>query len=280
MIFPHGLPLSPYPVLRKTLSQLKPSIEFFANLEEIAGGGKPENMALFVTGDEKSTTQYLIAGQVDSGTVLSVSIAIDPYVELLSPYRKEYLQRLQAGKATGPGTRLSGAGTVDKSPFTALQQFARGETALLAYCGHRDDALAAHAYQAAVTQGLMSQQRLAEAYHKLGLSFRGQGRLQQARHALEQSLTIQPNRPDVMNNLGTILDRLGEKENALTLFRKAVSLQPDYPVARYNLAEAYEDIDRKRAVEEYETYLALAEEIPGEHERYTQATQRVKILTR
>ncbi|MEC4668939.1 MAG: hypothetical protein VST65_05335, partial [Nitrospirota bacterium] len=63
-------------------------------------------------------------------------------------------------------------------------------------------------------------------------------------------------------------------------FEKAVALKPNYSVARYNLASAYETVNVRRAVSEYETYLALVEGIPEQEERATHARQRVEDLSR
>ena len=70
-----------------------------------------------------------------------------------------------------------------------------------------------------------------------------------------------------MNNLGTVHNKLGEKAAAMSLFEKAVILRPNYAMARYNLAEAYEPTNPKRALAEYETFLALVEGIPEGEDR-------------
>jgi len=93
-----------------------------------------------------------------------------------------------------------------------------------------------------------------------------------------QSLAIRPNTQEVLNNLGTLYRKLGDKANALASFEKAVTLRPNYAIARYNLAEAYEPTNPKRALSEYETYLALVEGIPDEASRIALAQQRVKAL--
>jgi len=80
-------------------------------------------------------------------------------------------------------------------------------------------------------------------------------------------LTISPNTPEILNNLGTVYRKLGDKANALASFEKAITLRPNYAIARYNLAEAYEPTNPKRALSEYETYLALVEGIPDEANR-------------
>ena len=91
---------------------------------------------------------------------------------------------------------------------------------------------------------------------------------------------IQPNRPEVLNNLGDVYRELGDQEKARKAFEKAVTLRPNYPLARFNLAEAYETVNPKLAISEYETYLALVEGIPEETDRATRAKQRLKELTR
>ena len=49
-------------------------------------------------------------------------------------------------------------------------------------------------------------------------------------------------------------------------------------MARYNLAEAYEPTNPKRAVAEYETFLALVEGIPEEEGRIARVNERLKVL--
>jgi hypothetical protein len=49
-------------------------------------------------------------------------------------------------------------------------------------------------------------------------------------------------------------------------------------VARFNLAEAYEQVNVKRAIAEYETYLALVEGVEEEQSRAAKAQERVQYL--
>ncbi len=84
----------------------------------------------------------------------------------------------------------------------------------------------------------------------------------------------------MVNNLGTVHKTLGDKQNALASFEKAVLLRPNYAIARYNLAEMLEPTDRKRAITEYETYIALVDGIPEEADRILLAKERVKALKR
>jgi tetratricopeptide (TPR) repeat protein len=276
--FPASLDLAPYPVLRDTLTKLKPAIEFYLNVANLSSKSSMDSSTLYETGDEKTTTQYLILGSREQPALLQTSVTIDPYVRLFSPYRREFLERLRHPSGQKPGQQLDSQGAEDKEPFLSLQQFARGQTAQLSYCGTQNYDTAADAYQKAIASGFTNKVWLAEAHHKLGLAWEGKGQHEKAKTEMLQSLAIRPNTPEVLNNLGAVYRKLGDKANALASFEKAVTLRPNYAIARYNLAEAYEPTNPKRAISEYETYLALAEGIPDEASRIALVQQRVKAL--
>lgn len=277
-VSPTGHDLKPYPVLRRTLEQLKPDMEFYLSLTEGQKREAFDTSALYKTGDEKSTTQYVTVGPLDSSSLLLASVAIDPYEKLLNPYRQEFLSRVAATKKGGSKSDVQGG--QDRERFMSLQQFARGEAAQLGYCGPSDSAVAATAYGRAIESGFTDKAQLSEAHHKLGLALKRNGQLEKARDAMQQSLVIYPNRPEVLNNLGDVYKGMGDKAKALAAFERAVTLRPNYPIARFNLAEALEPINVKRAIMEYETYLALGEGIPGEEERVARTKKRVVELGR
>jgi tetratricopeptide (TPR) repeat protein len=210
--------------------------------------------------------------------LLQASFTVDPYVRLFSPYRREFLDRLRNPTGGKGGQKIESQGSEDKEPFPSLQQFARGQTAQLAYCGEKNYDVAADAYQKSITSGFANKVWLAEAHHKLGLAWAAKGQFEKAKAEMVQSLAIRPNTPEVLNNLGTVHVKLGEQAAALAMFEKAVMLRPNYAVARYNLAEAYEPTNPKRALAEYETYLVLVEGIPEEEDRAAHARARVKAL--
>ena len=277
-MFPSGLDLSPYPVLRGTLSLLKPTLEFYLTVANFAAMANMDSSTLFETGDEKTTTQYLVIGPRDHLSLLAASFTIDPYVRLFSPYRKEFLNRLKQPGSAKPTTQSDAQGAEDKEPFPSLQQFARGQTAQLSYCGVQHYEIAADAYQKSIASGFANKVWLAEAHHKYGQSLFGLGQYEKAKAEMLQSLAIRPNTPEILNNLGSVQQKLGEKAAAQALFEKAVILRPNYAIARFNYAESIEGSDPKRAVMEYETYLALVEGIPEEADRIALVQQRVKKL--
>ena len=277
-MFRNGLSLKPYPVLRRTISQLKPDTEFYLSGASLADHENLNSGTLYLTGDEKSTTQYVISEEGSSQRLVMVSFSIDPYVSLLSPY-PEFIARLGGGQAKDSSTAI-GKKKDTREPFASLQQFARAQTAQLGYCAERDYGKAADAYRKALTLGFTDKVWTAEAHHRLGLALEGQGRLNEAREEMEQSLAIRPNTPEVLNNLGTVYMKLKQRDKAVKVLEKAVLLRPNYPLARYNLAESYEEINAKRSIGEYETYLALVEGMPEEAERIARVKERIKALHR
>lgn len=278
--FPQGLDLAAYPVLRHTLSLLKPSNEFYLTVAQLPTKANLDTSALFETGDEKTTTQYLVTGNREHPVLLQASFAIDPYVRLFSPMRREFLDRLRHPSGGAGGQKAGSQGSEDKEPFTSLQQFARGQAAQLGYCGDKHYDVAAEAYQKAIASGFTNKVWLAEAHHKLGLAWGAQGLHDKAKAEMVRSLAIRPNIPEVLNNLGTVHAKLGDKAAAMELFEKAVMLRPNYAMARYNLADAYEATNPKRALAEYETFVALVEGIPEEEGRAARARERIKALKR
>lgn len=276
--FPSGLDLAPYPVLRHTLTLLKPGLEFYLTVANLADRSNMDSSSLYETGDEKTTTQYLVIGAREHPILLQASVTIDPYVRLFSPYRREFLNRLRQPEGQKPGQQVDTQGAEDKEPFPSLQQFARGQTAQLSYCGTQQYDIAADAYRKSIASGFSNKVWLAEAHHKYGQSLFGLGQYEKAKAEMLQSLTIRPNTPEILNNLGSVQQKLGEKAAALASFEKAIILRPNYAIARFNLAEAVESTNPKRAITEYETYLALVEGIPEEADRIALVQHRVKAL--
>ncbi len=273
-----GLDLSPYSVLRRTLSSLKPALEFYLNVANLSTKSSMDTTSLYETGDEKTTTQYLVVGARERPALLQASMTTDPYVRLFSPYRREFLNRLRQPDGRTPGQKIDSQGAEDKEPFLSLQEFARGQAAQLSYCGTQNYSVAADAYQKAIASGFANKVWLAEVHHKYGQSLLGLGQHEKAKAEMLHSLSIRPNTPEILNSLGTVHQMLGDKAAALGAFEKAVSLKPNLAVARFNLAEAIEATDPKRAIVEYETFLALVEGLPDEVNRIALVKRRVKAL--
>ncbi len=276
-IFPSGVDLKPYPVLRETLGRLRPSLEFYLNIALTSARESLDPSTLYETGDATSTVRYLVLNG-DPPILLASSFAIDPYAKLMSPYRAEFLSRIERAGAAKAGFKPSGKGSTDREAFVALQQFARGEAAHFGSCGVKDDVRAADAYGKAITVGFSDKVRLADAHHKLGLAYLATGKSEPAKTAIQRALTIRPNTPEFLNSLGVVYGKLGDRTQAMASFERAVALRPNDPVARFNLAEAYEEVNARRAIAEYETYLALVEGVEEEQSRIAKAQERVQQL--
>ena len=271
--FTGGLNLKPYPILRQTLSALPPSSAFFLDPSQLLQSTNAKSAVLYRTGTKTSTTQYLVLEDDDRPRLLVASMVIDPYEQLLSSYQETYLPGLVRSSSPEKDAALN-----KDTKFLALQQFARGEAALFSSCGQRQPEVAVDAYQRAVDYGFTDKVRLAESQHRLGLALREIGKLQEAQHHMEQALEIRPNVPEVINNLGSVLAEQKKQAQAVELFERAIILRPNYARARFNLAEAMEKVNVRRAIEEYETYLALVEGIPEEKARIVLVEERLKRL--
>lgn len=274
--YSQGLSLKPYPVLRQTLSELRPSSRFYIDPTQLLSREGAQSAVLYRTGDYTSTTQYLVLESESDPTLLVASLAIDPYEQLLSSYRETFLPGLNRSRSATPGEPSPEANQSDD--FLGRQQFARGEAALFGSCGTAQPAIAVEAYRQSIRHGLKDEARLAEAHHRLGLALRDQGQLADAQRELEEALSLRPNSPAIISNLGRVLDEQRQTSRAIELFKRALVLAPNYPEARFNLAQSLEQIDTRRAIEEYETYLALVEGIPKEAKRIRFVLERVKRL--
>jgi tetratricopeptide (TPR) repeat protein len=76
---------------------------------------------------------------------------------------------------------------------------------------------------------------MAAALTNLGnLVYRG-GELEEARRLYERALEHDPVQPEARYNLANCLEDLGETEAAITELRKVCATAPDFPDAHYNL---------------------------------------------
>lgn len=278
-VFPHGLSLNGYPKLRHTLSQLPPAREFFFHSSQILKGQAPDSGTLYRTGEATTTHQYFIRhipGQNDQ-LVMAVFV-LDPYETLLDGSHPKFLSYIDEPEAAQKDSAGASDPLKAEKEFLGLQQFARGEISLFASCGNKRPDTAVDAYKKAIQHGLKDTKQLAEAHHRLGLALRSMDRLPEAKAAFQQALSIQPHAAGILNSYGSILAQMGELPKAIKTYEQALALQPNYAHARFNLAEAYESFNPKRAIQEYETFLILAEDKPEESTKVNLAKDRIKTL--
>ncbi|MBP2172675.1 tetratricopeptide repeat protein [Methanococcus voltae] len=77
---------------------------------------------------------------------------------------------------------------------------------------------------------------VAEAHNNLGCLLDNLGNLEEAEHEYRQALEVDPQYMKAHNNLATILGHMGRYEEAEVQYNKALELNPDYWEARYNLS--------------------------------------------
>ncbi len=281
-VFPQGLSLETYPKLRHTLAQLPPAREFFFHSSQLLDGQAPESGTLYRTGEATTTHQYFLRhGQGQQDRLVMAVFVLDPYETILDGSHAKFLSYIDnphAAPVTQNDRPATGDSMKTEKEFLALQQFARGEIALFASCGVKKPEIAVNAYQQAIQHGLADTKQLAEAHHRLGLAMRTLGRLSEAKTTLQHALSIQPHSAGILNSYGSVLAQMGDWATAIETYEKALALQPDNAHARFNLAEAYESLNPKRAIQEYETFLILAEDKPGEAAKVDMAKSRIKIL--
>lgn len=279
-VFPDGLSLDGYPTLRQTLSQLPPAREFYLTSSQLLEGQIPDSATLYRTGKAATTHQYYLRhrpGQ-DDRLIMAVFV-LDPYESLLDGSHPKFLSYLttspppQEPKTFSP-TPHSSRG----KDFLGLQQFARGEIALFASCGTTHPDIARSAYQEAIHYGLSETKQLAEAHHRLGLAFIQLDKFSEATASIETALSIQPHASNILNSYGTVLVKLEKIPAGIQAYEKALALQPAFAKARFNLAKVYESINPKRAIQEYETFVVLAEDNPDEIAKVAIAKAKIKML--
>ena len=276
-VFPYGLSLDDYPTLRNTISQLPPAREFYLTSSQLLEGEIPDSATLYRTGKTKTTHQYYIRHRPEQEDQLIMAIfVLDPYEALLDGNHQRFLSYLKGSSSQGE-KQTATASSTDKN-FLGLQQFARGEISLFASCGTQHPDRAQDAYQKTIQYGLSDTKQLAETHHRLGLAFSQLENFLEAQTSIEAALAIQPHAANILNSYGTVLVKRQKIPAGIQAYEKALALQPAYAKARFNLAQVFELINPKRAIQEYETFIVLAEDNPEESSKVAIAKAKLKTL--
>jgi tetratricopeptide (TPR) repeat protein/glycosyltransferase involved in cell wall biosynthesis len=97
-----------------------------------------------------------------------------------------------------------------------------------------------------------------EVWHWLGMAYQQAGRVEDAVHAYQQAIALNPQEPRTFNNLGIALKTLGQYPAAIAAYRHAIHLKPDYADAFNNLGNLYrQQEDWEEAIAQYQTVLTL-----------------------
>ena len=278
-VFPDGLSLDDYPTLEGTLSQLPPAREFYLTSSQLLAGEVPDSATLYRTGEANTTHQYYIRHQPDKDDQLIMAVfVLDPYESLLDGNHPRFLSYLKTGASPqAPKSPTNPPSLIDKH-FLGLQQFARGEISLFSYCGTQHPTIAQDAYHQAIQYGISDTKQLAEAHHRLGLALLHLGKLTDAQKSIESALAIQPHASNILNSYGTVLVKQKKISAGIQAYERALALQPAYAQARFNLAKVFESINPKRAIQEYQTFIVLAEDNPKEVLKVAVAKAKIQTL--
>lgn len=82
--------------------------------------------------------------------------------------------------------------------------------------------------------------------------------------AYQQAIALDPKLLDAHLSLGELYEEKGLYEEAVSRYRHVLSLEPTHPGATYGLALAYEKVDVKKAIEQWERYIEIASSLPSE----------------
>jgi predicted O-linked N-acetylglucosamine transferase (SPINDLY family) len=107
-------------------------------------------------------------------------------------------------------------------------------------------------------QALSLNPNIPEALSNLGLALKALGKADAAIARYEQALALKPDAPEILCNLGIVLKDRGRVDEAITCYQKALAFKPDYPAALSNLGNALRDQGRfDEAIACYRQALAL-----------------------
>ena len=105
------------------------------------------------------------------------------------------------------------------------------------------------------------------------------GDLEAAAGAYRQAAEADPDDPQPVRALASVLTDLGNREEAAALYRRALRLEPDHAVTRYNLGNLLVAADRlDDAVEQFERAVELAPDFTNAHHNLARALEELGRL--
>gem|GEM_PF-1401798 len=264
-----GLELGPYPGIRRWLTRTKKT--GFIVESDIDASVEGIRHASYHLERGKKDLHSVVALSRAGAPVLYIDSRVLPgFAGILAANSKGFLQRIE-----GVGTSTLMA---EQKDFLSIQQFASAEIARVGLCDDPNLDRAVEGYQNALNIGFQNVLYEAEAHHRTGLAYRDQEKFPQAIAAMQKSLEVRPAIAEVHHHLGTVYERMPDAERAIEAYLTAVRLRPNYLVARFHLAAAYVEVDPKRSIREFETYVALAEDRQREQDRLQRAKEHLLRL--
>lgn len=98
--------------------------------------------------------------------------------------------------------------------------------------------------------------------------------------AYRQAIALDPKLLDAHLSLGELYEEKGLYDDAVARYSHVLSLEPTHPGATYGLALAYEKVDAKKAIAQWERYIELATNLPSEKDWVDIAKKHLAKLQR
>lgn len=98
--------------------------------------------------------------------------------------------------------------------------------------------------------------------------------------AYQQAIALDPKLLDAHLSLGELYEEKGLYDEAVARYTHVLSLEPKHPGATYGLALAYEKVNVKKAIEQWERYIELASSLPSEKDWVDIAKKHLAKLQR
>lgn len=96
----------------------------------------------------------------------------------------------------------------------------------------------------------------------------------------EQAIKLDPKFIEAHLNLADLYQEKGLYQDAIARYTQVLSIDARHPGATYGLAMAYEKVDAKKAIEQWQTYIELASTLPSEKEWVDIAKKHLNKLQR
>ncbi len=96
----------------------------------------------------------------------------------------------------------------------------------------------------------------------------------------ERAIRLDPKFLEAYLSLGEIYEEKGLYQDAIARYSHVLSMDSSHPGATYGLALAYEKVDPKKAIEQWERYIELASALPSEKEWVDIAQKHLNKLRR
>lgn len=149
-----------------------------------------------------------------------------------------------------------------------------------AYARKGDANQAALQYQAALKQPILPQLKLG-AYNNLGSLLQNVGELDLSERMYREALKIDPKFAIAYYNLGAIAKDKNQYEDAIASYQKALELDPNYAPAYQNLGVMWFKLgDIPQSVQAFQNAIALYQNSnPSEAQRLTETLQEMGLLS-